>query len=106
LSSALRSRGNRLAAYWAYFHPIALVSTGVVQKLDPVQIESAMADSSGNSHPFLGLGRKKFNLDFRAQVQICNRKQAHAAVAEIDTQSVNPARPSEYLHRRVQPMAH
>jgi len=83
---------------------MALVLAGI-EELDPVQIQSAMANSSGNSDPLFGSGRKKFNLDFRAQVQICDRKQAHTAVAHIDAHSINLAGSSEYLHRRVQPVA-
>ena len=74
----------------------------VHQKLDSVEIHSAMANSSTNSNPFCAFGRKEFNLNLRSQGQIRDSKQAHPDIAEIDAESIDLIRPGEYLHGGVQ----
>jgi hypothetical protein len=64
-----------------------------------------MADNPGNSDKFRALGREKFDLNLRSHPEICHRKQAHAVVAEIDTQSFQLGRLGEYLHGGVQQLA-
>jgi hypothetical protein len=64
-----------------------------------------MANSATNSNPFLASGRKKFNLNLRAQGQIRDGKQAHPEIAEIDAESIRGVRSGEYLHGRIQQLA-
>ena len=64
-----------------------------------------MANNPGNSDKFRASGREKFDLNLRSHLEICHRKQAHAAVAEIDTQSFQLGRLGEYLHGGVQQLA-
>ena len=85
--------------------PTNLVLICVLRELDAVQVQSAIADRSGDADPFLASGRKKFNLNLRSQGQIGESEQAHPDLAEIDAQSIDPGRASEYLHRGVQQLA-
>jgi hypothetical protein len=64
-----------------------------------------MADGPGNSNPFGASIGKEFNLDFRAQGQICNGEQAHSCVAEIDAEGVEVTRSAEYTDRGIQQLA-
>lgn len=64
-----------------------------------------MADNPGDSDKFRASRREKLDLNLRSHLEICHRKQAHAAVAEIDTQSFQLGRLSEYLHGGVQQLA-
>jgi hypothetical protein len=61
-----------------------------------------MANSPKNSNPFFASWGKKFNLNLGPQGQICESKQAHPDVAEIDAKSIHVGRSSEYLHGGVQ----
>jgi hypothetical protein len=56
-------------------------------------------------HRFVAPGWKKFNLNFRAQWQIRDGKQANSHLTEIDAESIHVKRPGEYLHRGVQQLA-
>ena len=49
--------------------------------------------------------RKKLDLNLRTQGQICQGKQAHAYVAEIDSESIHVGRTAEYLHRGVKDLS-
>ena len=82
-----------------------LILICVLDELDAVQIQSAIADRAGDSDPFLASGRKKFNLNLRSQSQVGESEQTHPNVAEIDAKSIDPGRTSEYLHRGVQQLA-
>jgi hypothetical protein len=82
-----------------------LILIRVLDELDAVQIQSAIADRPGDSDPFLASGRKKFNLNLRSQGQIGESEQAHPDLAEIDAQSIDPGRLREHLHRGVQQLA-
>jgi hypothetical protein len=57
------------------------------------------------SYRFVAAGRKKFNLNFRAQGQIGDGEKAHADVAEIDAKSTYMGRLGEYLHGGIQQLA-
>jgi hypothetical protein len=72
------------------------------RKRDSVQIQSAMAHSRAHSHQACASGRKKFDLNLRAQRQICHRKQAHTDIANIDPKCFNAARFGEYTDRGVE----
>jgi hypothetical protein len=61
-----------------------------------------MTNRPGNSHRFRASWWKKFRLNLRAQGQICDRKQTHADIADIDPYGVKAARSGEHLHRSVQ----
>ena len=49
--------------------------------------------------------RAKFDLNLRSHLEICHGKQAHADIAEIDTQTVQLGGLGEYLHGGVQQSA-
>src|ERR1700680_4681545 len=72
------------------------------QKLDSVQIQSAMAYSCPNSHWLFGSGRKKFDLNLGIYRQICDRKQGHADITNIYAERFNAARLSEYTDRSIE----
>jgi hypothetical protein len=57
------------------------------------------------SNHFLASGRKKFNLNLRSQGQICESKQAHTDIAEIDAKSIHVDRSGEYVHGGIQQLA-
>jgi len=77
----------------------------VLDELDAVQIQSAIADRPGDSDPFVASGRKKFNLNLRSQGQIGEGEQAHPDLAEVDAQSIDPGRLREHLDRGIQQLA-
>jgi hypothetical protein len=58
-----------------------------------------------DSHRLAAARRKKFNLNFRAQGQIRDGKQAHPDLAEVDAKSTHAGRPGEDLHGGVQQLA-
>jgi hypothetical protein len=62
---------------------------GVHQKLDSVQVESAMADSPKDSNSCCTSRREEFELNLRSQRQIRDGKQAHPDITEIDAESVD-----------------
>ncbi len=64
-----------------------------------------MANSPTNLNQRLASGRKEFDLNLGPQGQICNGKEAHADLAEIDAKSIYVGRSSEYLHGGVQQLA-
>jgi len=82
-----------------------LILIRVLDELDAVQVQSAIADRSEDADPFLASGRKKFNLNLRSQGQIGEGEQTHPDLAEIDAQSIDAGRSSEYLDRGVQQLA-
>ena len=63
-----------------------------------------MPNNPGNSNKFLAWA-EEIRPEFEIPPEICHRKQAHAAVAEIDTQSFQLGRLGEYLHGGVQQLA-
>lgn len=71
---------------------------GVHEEFDSVEIESAVANRTGNSNPFGAPVGKKFNFDFCAHGQIRNREKAHSDVAEIDAEGVEVTRSAENTH--------
>ena len=64
-----------------------------------------MANRSPNQDPLLLSGRKELDLNLRAHRQICQRKQAHAHLAEINTDGVHAGRIAENLYRGVEQLA-
>jgi hypothetical protein len=64
-----------------------------------------MANNPRNSNKFCASGREKFDLNLRPHGQICDGKQAHADIAEIDANSIHVVRLGEYLHGSVQQLA-
>ncbi len=64
-----------------------------------------MANRATHSNPFLGPGRKEFDLDLSAQGQIRDGKQAHADIAHIDAKSIQLGRSGEHMHGGVQQLA-
>ena len=81
------------------------MGVGVREKLNSVEIESAMAHRAGDADAFGGSVGKEFDFNARAQTKMGNRKQAHSVIAEIDAESIDPGGASEYLHRSVQQLA-
>jgi hypothetical protein len=61
-----------------------------------------MANNPRNSNQLRALGREKFDLNLRPQGQICEGKQAHAEIAEIDAKGIDLGELGEYLHARVE----
>ena len=55
-----------------------------------------MAHSRAHSLRTRAFGRKKFDLNLRAYRQICNHKQAHTDVANVDPKCFNRARFGKY----------
>jgi hypothetical protein len=77
----------------------------VQQEFDSVEIESAVANCSGNSNPFGASLGKEFNLDLSAHGQIRNGKQTHSDVAEIDPEGIEVTRSVEYANGGIQQLA-
>ena len=71
-----RSAGLRVAAGQSSCVCLTnLILICVLDELDAVQIQSAIADRAGDSDPFLASGRKKFNLNLRSQSQVGESEQ-------------------------------
>ena len=81
------------------------MGVGVREKLNSVEIESAMAHRAGDADAFGGSVGKEFDFNARAQTKMGNRKQAHSVIAEIDAESVQLSRSVEDLHGSVQQLA-
>jgi hypothetical protein len=64
-----------------------------------------MANNPANSNKVCAPGREKFDLDLGSQGQVCDGKQAHADITEIDAKSIYLDRLGEYLHAGVQQLA-
>jgi len=77
------------------------VRIGIFQKLNSVQVQSAMTNRPTHSNRFFASGWKEFDFDLRSQRDICYGKNAHANVAEIDAESIQRGSSGEYLHRSI-----
>lgn len=64
-----------------------------------------MANNPRNSNRLRASGREKFDANLGPYGKICDGKQAHAGIAEIDAQSIHLDRPGENLHAGVQQLA-
>jgi hypothetical protein len=61
-----------------------------------------MAHSRAHSYEARASGRKKFDLNLRTYRQICDRKEAHTDLANIDPKGFNATRFGEYMDRGVE----
>jgi hypothetical protein len=61
-----------------------------------------MAYSSPKSRSLCGSGRKKLDLNLRTYRQICDGKQGHADITDIDTKCFKAAGLGEYAHRSIE----
>jgi len=64
-----------------------------------------MANRSPNHDPFLLSGWEELDLNLRPHRQICQGKQAHAHIAEINTDGIYTDRIAENLYRGVKQLA-
>jgi hypothetical protein len=75
-------------------------------KLDAIKIQSAITDGTRDSRKRRRTFRcSKFNLNPRANLQVCHGEQSHAALADIDSECVHGANVRNHANGRVQQLA-